>query len=88
MALSKRPFEKRIGIQIEPMIRLLEALSAYGHLSMRKSRDLDILVHEKQFLSAREFLISSGFRCSRLDVFSLLFDTPHTISRKVQPASV
>jgi hypothetical protein len=38
------------------------ALSAYGHLSMRKSRDLDILVHEKQFLSAGEFLIASGYR--------------------------
>jgi hypothetical protein len=40
------------------------ALSVYGHLSMRKSRDLDILVHENQFLSARECLISSGYRMS------------------------
>jgi hypothetical protein len=40
----------------------LLALTAYGNLSLRQISDLDILVHEDDFLKAKELLISNGYR--------------------------
>jgi hypothetical protein len=38
------------------------AASAYGNLSLRQSGDLDILVHERDFMKSKDLLISQGYR--------------------------
>jgi hypothetical protein len=49
------------------------AASSYNNLALRQFGDLDILVHERDFLRAMDLLISQGYRAT--DERYLLFDT-------------
>ncbi len=50
------------GIPAIPYKGPVLAASIYGNLTLRQFCDLDILVHERDFLRTRELLISQGYR--------------------------
>jgi hypothetical protein len=50
------------GIAAIPFKGPVLAASAYGNLTLREFCDLDILVHERDFLKARELLILHGYQ--------------------------
>jgi hypothetical protein len=64
-------FFKDHNIPVIPFKGPVLAASAYGNLALRQFCDLDILVHERDFLKARDLLISQGGYQRRY----LLFDT-------------
>ncbi|NEP27851.1 nucleotidyltransferase family protein [Moorena sp. SIO3I6] len=53
---------KQHNIPVIPYKGPALAVSAYGNLSLRQFCDLDILVHERDLLKARDLLISSGYQ--------------------------
>lgn len=50
------------GIAMIPFKGPLLAITAYGNVALREFLDLDILVQKKDFQSARELLVSRGYR--------------------------
>ncbi|NEO66192.1 MAG: nucleotidyltransferase family protein, partial [Moorea sp. SIO4G2] len=53
---------KQHNIPVIPYKGPALAVSAYGNLSLRQFCDLDILVHERDFLKAIDLLTSSGYQ--------------------------
>jgi len=51
------------GILAIPYKGPVLAASIYDNLTLRQFGDLDILVHERDFMRTRELLISQGYRC-------------------------
>jgi hypothetical protein len=54
-------FDKH-SIPAVPFKGLVLAAEAYGNLALRQICDLDILVHERDFIRTKELLISQGYR--------------------------
>ena len=50
------------GIQAAPYKGPVLAASVYGNVAMRQFSDLDIIIHETDFLKAKNLLISQGYR--------------------------
>ncbi|MGH7231994.1 MAG: nucleotidyltransferase family protein, partial [Nitrospiraceae bacterium] len=53
---------ERQGIAAVPYKGPVLAVSVYGNLALRQFRDLDIFVHKRDALKARDLLIERGYR--------------------------